>query len=699
MNKKLVLAVGCLLIVLMVSAMTLLAHDDDLPSEPDNAVAAVTLDYTPTYYQQVQPIMQTNCVSCHLEGEIGYEVFSMASPEEIMAAARDIQLVINTGYMPPWPPSEVSPHFLYERTLTDEEKAIISAWVSAGAPMGDADTAVHAEPAQTVPPVVPDLTLQMPAPYTPNPENSDDYRCFMLDPGFTEDTYITGYDIIPDNTASVHHTILFLATEEQRAEAEAKNGADGQPGWTCYGATGLTTGGGNAINPEMIDRILPIITEFGGLSGLQQLFTDDDAAAQIEAAVAENPDSELAAVVEQFGGANALVFLINRTLGRDSAGRVTGIGTIGSWVPGNQPTHFPEGSGILIPEGDFIVMQMHYYTAGSTEPDQSSVVLETATGNDMIALARMGAAAPVEIPCPADVEGDGCDRIVPEIETSLNSDMLLAICGQTADQYINQDGTNATTSCDYPAITTGWAISINNHMHQLGTVTRTTLNPDTPDEQILIDIQDWDFDWQGDYWFAEPIWIEQGDIIRLTCSWDNSVSRDNPEPRYVVWGEGTSDEMCLSGIAVLPAEAGTPPPTQYGMHKDHASMAMTDTHDDMATGHNHDMPMDLSDNDRTPEVFLSVTPDPLGGYNVRVQTFNFTFAPQNTGLAHRDGEGHAHLYVNGEKVTRIYGEWFYLDELPLGENTLTVSLNSNTHAPLYANGSPISATVTLAIIE
>ncbi len=690
MNRKYLIATVSLML-LIVTVIGVFAHDDELSTDTDGATIEVTLDYTPNYYEHVQPIMQTNCISCHIDGEIGHDIFSMETPEEIIASAQDIALVTRIRYMPPWPPSENSPHYLYERTLTQEERAIIAAWAGAGAPAGDPADAIEAEPDVTVPPVEPDLTLQMNAPYVADQSVNDDYRCFMLDPGFEEDTYVTAYDIIPDNTATVHHTILFLATEEQRAEALDKDGADGQAGWSCYGATGLSTGSG--VDPERIARLLPILSEVGGASAMRELMSAEDAADQIDALIEANPDGELAGLVNNLGGTRLFLALVNRALNRDGeSGGTAGIGTVGSWVPGNQPSHFPEGTGILVEAGGFIVMQMHYYTAGSDEPDQSTVLLETTTNSDTIAIQRQPLFAPVEIPCPTGFNSPDCERAPSPGEGILNSNSLLALCGHSLVEYGTQNGSNATTSCDTTASTTGWAISINSHMHELGKVSQTILRPGQPDEQVLIDIQDWDFDWQGDYWFAEPIWVNEGDALRLICSWDNSESLDNPAPRYVTFGESTNDEMCLTSIAIVSAEPGSPSPVILGAEAQTAS-------DEMSNSHNHNMPLELGSDATIPEVTLSVTSDVLGGYLINLEVQNFTFAPQNVGLDHVDGEGHAHLYVNGEKVARLYGEWFYLNTLPTGENTLTVTLNSNTHAPLHIDGAPISANVVVDVSE
>lgn len=120
----------------------------------------------------------------------------------------------------------------------------------------------------------------------------------MLDPGFEKDTYVTAYDIIPDNTAIVHHTILFLATEDQRAEAIEKNGADGRPGWPCHGASGLTINSG--VDPESMARLLPVLSKVGGAAAMRELLSAGDAADQINALVEANPDGELVGVPSTF---------------------------------------------------------------------------------------------------------------------------------------------------------------------------------------------------------------------------------------------------------------------------------------------------------------------------------------------------------------------------------------------------------------
>jgi hypothetical protein len=71
---------------------------------------------------------------------------------------------------------------------------------------------------------------------------------------------------------------------------------------------------------------------------------------------------------------------------------------------------------------------------------------------------------------------------------------------------------------------------------------------------VLLDIPHWDFHWQGAYTLARPVEAKAGDVVRVTCRHD-ATKRHHGEgvprtPRYVLWGEGTTDEMCLGILQV-----------------------------------------------------------------------------------------------------------------------------------------------------
>jgi hypothetical protein len=92
-----------------------------------------------------------------------------------------------------------------------------------------------------------------------------------------------------------------------------------------------------------------------------------------------------------------------------------------------------------------------------------------------------------------------------------------------------------------------------------------------------------------------------------------------------------------------------------------------------------------------PKVSLKASKDPMGGWNLHITTQRFSFSPNSINSIHTEGEGHGHLYINDTKVTRVYGEWLYLNPLPAGKHTLRVSLNTNNHKTLLFKGEPIEA--------
>jgi hypothetical protein len=90
----------------------------------------------PTYYRDVQPILEKNCVSCHVKG--GIAPFVLDNPKEAVARAERIAQVTQSGYMPPYPPGKDSQPFLNERRLGTASKQILIDWAKAGAPLGTA---------------------------------------------------------------------------------------------------------------------------------------------------------------------------------------------------------------------------------------------------------------------------------------------------------------------------------------------------------------------------------------------------------------------------------------------------------------------------------------------------------------------------------------------------------------------------------
>jgi len=115
-----------------------------------------------------------------------------------------------------------------------------------------------------------------------------------------------------------------------------------------------------------------------------------------------------------------------------------------------------------------------------------------------------------------------------------------------------------------------------------------------------------------------------------------------------------------------------------------------------AASHDHATPYVLPSGADAPTLAIDLQPDPASGWNLRIDTTGFRFSPQNASRAHIPGEGHAHVYVNGRKVGRVYGQWVHLADMPEGDVTVEVTLNANDHRPLVVGDTPLSATATIA---
>lgn len=97
------------------------------------------------------------------------------------------------------------------------------------------------------------------------------------------------------------------------------------------------------------------------------------------------------------------------------------------------------------------------------------------------------------------------------------------------------------------------------------------------------------------------------------------------------------------------------------------------------------------------KISIKVKKDRMAGYNLFVATRKFRWAPEHASGKHVQGEGHAHLMIDGEKVTRLYGSAYFLGNMKSGKHKVTVDLNGNDHVPYVRNGKSIAATVTVDV--
>ncbi len=245
-----------------------------------------------------------------------------------------------------------------------------------------------------------------------------------------------------------------------------------------------------------------------------------------------------------------------------AAGMDGGIGgdLVSGWVPGQRPRDFGDNVGFEFRPNEFMVAQIHYHYDKDAPGDQSKMTLEwTAPTPDMQALRTRTLIGPVELPCPSGSTEPLCDRTAAIADVNARfgpsgdriANGLHMLCNSSIESVAAlSDGTTATTRCDYNINRPGTLVDFMGHMHTLGKSYRMTLNKGTPSEKVLLDIPKWDFAWQLNYQPVEPIALKAGDKINVECVWDRRQDPQRPL-RYIVFAEGTEDEMCFSTITTI----------------------------------------------------------------------------------------------------------------------------------------------------
>lgn len=444
----------------------------------------------PGFAGDVAPIVREKCAGCHRLGGIAPFAFRTASDLQRRKAV--VQAVLRAGLMPPWPPGPASPAYVGQehRTLQGSERETVLDWLAAGA-RAPAASPVGRPTATAAATRAGETTrrIAMPRAYVPTGSggSTDDYRCFLIDPKLDRDSFLTSARILPGEAALVHHVILFRVEPGDVAAARRLDDAGAGPGWSCFGGTGIPT--------------------------------------TAQGAIASLDDSPW----------------------------------IAAWAPGWGADHLPDGVGVPLAAGTRIVMQVHYNLLNGRRPDRSTAILTTMPGT--AGLQRLETTllpAPVELPCAPGESAALCDRGASIADGLRKYGAagyvplgLLYLCGKD----VQKPPAGSTTTCDRPVTRASTIHGVAGHMHLLGRSIRVELNPGTPGARVLLDIPDWSFHWQTVYTLKEPVRAAPGDVVRVTCTFDTGKRRtlqpaSARAPKYVVWGEGTTDEMCLGILEV-----------------------------------------------------------------------------------------------------------------------------------------------------
>lgn len=196
---------------------------------------------------------------------------------------------------------------------------------------------------------------------------------------------------------------------------------------------------------------------------------------------------------------------------------------LGGYVPGTTPTTLPGDLALSLPQGSDIVMQTHFHPSGKVEVEKGEIAIYFA---DQKPSKRM---IPIQIPA---MFGVGVGLKVPAGERD----------------YRVRESFQVPVDIEL--------ISIGAHAHYI--CQHASMTAALPDgtTQVLLEIDDWDLDWQDIYYFNETITLPAGTVLTTELVYDNSA--DNPEnpfnpPRDIRWGRESTDEMgsvTLQAVAV-----------------------------------------------------------------------------------------------------------------------------------------------------
>ena len=205
-------------------------------------------------------MLEANCASCHNTGAVGAQMLTLDTAADAAEVADGLAIVTGSGYMPPWPPSDEGVELRHSRGLDDEEIDLIARWAEAGAPLdveGDTELEAPEEPEVDVPDA--DVVMQMAEPYVGDGTKADDYRCFLMDPGLTEDA--------DDHRVAVHARIT-RGGPPRAVLPRARRPGRRPPRARCRdGGTGLVLWHGHGHRRRRADRRLGARARARGTSG------------------------------------------------------------------------------------------------------------------------------------------------------------------------------------------------------------------------------------------------------------------------------------------------------------------------------------------------------------------------------------------------------------------------------------------------
>lgn len=214
---------------------------------------------------------------------------------------------------------------------------------------------------------------------------------------------------------------------------------------------------------------------------------------------------------------------------------------VSGWVPGTLPKPLPKGLAHKVPAGSDIVIQTHFHLTGKPEKETSTIGLYFT------------------------------DEPPTKPFTSIQ---VPPVFGAFSGINLAPGATNTTIVDTFEIPVDVEAFGVQPHAHYRGKSLRLTAKLPNENEEIILNIPEWDMNWQEEYRFAQPVQLPAGTKLTAKIVWDNSAeSTDNPivPPVRVRWGFESFDEMGSIDLFVVPTgkNPGKEMKTLRSAYRDH----------------------------------------------------------------------------------------------------------------------------------
>lgn len=210
-------------------------------------------------------------------------------------------------------------------------------------------------------------------------------------------------------------------------------------------------------------------------------------------------------------------------------------GSLGGWAVGGTPLDLGEGYGLPLAKGSDLVLQTHFHPSGKVEHERTKIGIYFAGGPPEKQLIEF--------------------QIPPKYGAGVG---LNAGPGET--DYEIRDHLIVPEDLD---LITAWG-----HAHQICKSIQAEATLPDGTKKKLFRIGDWQFNWQGQYAYAEPVRLPKGTRIDTVITYDNSAdntANPNSPPRRIFWGEQSTDEMGSVIFQCVPADKAKHGPLASGL--------------------------------------------------------------------------------------------------------------------------------------